>query len=686
MPNALIHETSPYLLQHAHNPVNWFPWGEEALKKAKEEDKPILVSIGYSACHWCHVMEKESFEDEATATIMNEYFINIKIDREERPDLDQIYMDAVQAMTGSGGWPLNVFLTPNKKPFYGGTYFPPKAMMNRPSWKDVLIAVADGFKSKRKEIEAQSDNLTQHLSQSNKFGIHTPSSTFALDDMDNAFENIMKQADTLWGGFGNAPKFPQTFSIQFLLHYNLLEKKRKNDDAEAALKQALLSIDKMIDGGMYDQIGGGFARYSTDREWLAPHFEKMLYDNALLITTISEAYRITKNEKYKTIIAETVDFLQRELMHQQGGFYSALDADSEGVEGKCYIWTLGEITKILGDDAELFSSYYDVSEKGNWVHDFGNAEGINILRVLKPLELFATERNISISEVSEKLNKSKTKLFAERQKRIRPGLDDKILLGWNALMNTALCKAFCATGNSIYKKMAIDNMNFILSAFADKGDELFHVWKNNKAKHPAYLDDYAWLIEALLNLYQISANTVYLKKAKALCFVVIENFLDEEGYFFYTPKNQKDIIIRKKEIYDGATPSGNAVMAQNLLKLGIIFENSYYTQLAEKMIIGVGNMATKYPTSFGVWLDALFQLIKGTKEIVIIGEYEKPLEEVNALPVPFSILMASKNSEDGFPLLKDKLFTPPFSIFLCQNYACQKPVQSVLELSNLINN
>ncbi|HNU15607.1 MAG TPA: thioredoxin domain-containing protein, partial [Chitinophagaceae bacterium] len=399
--NQLINETSPYLLQHAHNPVNWYPWGDEALNKAKQENKPILVSIGYAACHWCHVMERESFEDETTAKLMNDHFINIKIDREERPDLDHFYMDAVQAMTGSGGWPLNVFLTPETKPFYGGTYFPPQRAFNRPSWQETLYGVIQAFRERRHEIDAQAENLTEHLAKSNEFGVSGSSVTddfFTNDKTDDSFQNLMRSADRQWGGFGKAPKFPQTFSIQFLLRYYYTSKNEK------ALNQALLSLDKMIDGGIYDQVGGGFARYSTDAEWLVPHFEKMLYDNALLVAVLSEAFQLSKKERYREVIDETMAFIQRELLSPEKGFFAALDADSEGIEGKFYVWSLDEIHEILGADATDFCEYFDITEQGNWEHT-------NILWVKRPIEDFAVSRNVSVDELKRKLESGKKALL-----------------------------------------------------------------------------------------------------------------------------------------------------------------------------------------------------------------------------------------------------------------------------------
>lgn len=692
--NQLLYESSPYLLQHAHNPVNWYPWSDEALNKAKEENKPILVSIGYSACHWCHVMERESFEDEATAKLMNENFINIKIDREERPDLDHIYMDAVQAMSGAGGWPLNVFLTPDAKPFYGGTYFPPQRAFNRPSWTETLLGVIQAFKERRHEIDAQAENLTNHLVQSNAFGLQkiTEEEMFLADKPDEIFLNIMKSADKEWGGFGKAPKFPQTFSIQFLLRYSYIKNKTKvegslptssashEDRGEAALQQALLSLDKMIEGGIYDQVGGGFARYATDTEWLAPHFEKMLYDNALLIAVLSEAYQLTKRERYREVIEETMNFLQREMLHKDKGFYSALDADSEGVEGKFYVWSWQEVQEVLGDDAAVFCEYYDVTEKGNW-------EETNILRVVKSIDNFAVKKNILVENVKGILERGKEKLLKKRSERIRPMLDDKIILGWNALMNTACCKAFEATGENAYKQLAIDNMHFLLQKFTVQEENSFHhTWKNDKAKYPAFLDDYAFLIQALLNLQQITADIKWLMKAKSIMEFVIEHFSEEgTGFFFYTPASQQDVIVRKKEVYDGAIPSGNSVMAYNLHHLSLFFDRKEWEKRSFDMVSSLSKAIGRYPTSFGNWGCLLQEIITGTHEIAIVGKnYYDLQKEVLINYLPHKILMAAEAGNPAFPLLREKA---PFkaSIYLCRNYTCQLPVFSAKELILLIN-
>jgi hypothetical protein len=676
--NRLAKETSPYLLQHAHNPVDWYPWGDEALEKAKTENKPILVSIGYAACHWCHVMEKESFENEETASLMNQHFVNIKIDREERPDLDHIYMDAVQIMTGSGGWPLNVFLTPDAKPFYGGTYFPPKRAFNRSSWVEVLLAVSTAFQKNRDQINSQAENLIEHLLQSNSFGLPQPGDVediLTKEKTDEAFQNLMKSADREWGGFGRAPKFPQSFSVQFLLRYYYVTGNQE------ALQQACLSLNKMIEGGIYDQIGGGFARYSTDTKWLVPHFEKMLYDNALLVSVLSEAYQLTKKEVYQDIIDETIEFVQRELRHTTGGFYSALDADSEGDEGKFYVWQYEEVKKLLGSESEIFCDFFDITENGNW-------EKKNILHIKKSLQSFAKERNISIDKLKEVIQKGKSILLEERNKRVKPLLDDKIILSWNALMNSACSKAFEATGKEAYRQLAIDNMQFLLQHFENKQSHHFnHTWTNNQAKNFAFLDGYAFLIQALLHLQEITSNSDWLFKAKKITEYVFENFSDKEtDFFFFTDIKQKDVILRKKEVYDGATPSGNATMAYNIHQLSILFGISEWKKKAEKMIASLSNPIVRYPTSFGIWANLLMEMVYDTAEIVVVGkDYSSVAKQVLAEYIPHKVFLASSTSCEELPLLAGKPLTNLPLIYLCKAYSCLKPVSEVNQLLGLLN-
>ncbi len=675
--NLLINESSPYLLQHAHNPVNWYPWGEVALERAKNEDKPILVSIGYSACHWCHVMERESFEDEATAEIMNQYFINIKIDREERPDLDHIYMDAVQAIAGNGGWPLNVFLTPDKKPFFGGTYFPPVNAYNRSSWKNVLLNVHQLFAEKRHEVEAQAENLTQHLIDS--VSINTSSSRnssqdiFTKENESLIAQNILRQADSIDGGFGKAPKFPQTFSIQYLLrHYHFTKD-------EMALKQALLSLDKMIMGGIYDQLGGGFARYSTDTEWLAPHFEKMLYDNALLVSVISEAYQISGADLYAQTIKDTLEFVKREMQSKEFGFYSALDADSEGVEGKYYVWTKEEIEELLGEKGSLFCAFYDVTDLGNW-------EEINILRLKTKAADFAAQNNLTVEELQQQLVESKNILMAARGLRVRPQLDDKILLGWNALMITAFCKAYAAIGSEEYRETAQNAIHFIETKMRDDAGGYFHTYKNSKATIGAFLDDYAYLIQSYIYLQEITGNQEYLNSAKLLSEYVIENFKNEEqGHFCYTSLKQEDVIFRKVETYDGAIPSGNSIMVQNLLYLSIVFDKKEWREMATNNLVSLIGMITKHPISFGNWSSSLQLLINGQKELVLTGNtILEDLPKVLKAYIPNKVLQTTSLQIDAYPLLKGKVVTDSHSFYLCEDYHCYPMVNSVEALIELV--
>ncbi len=678
--NRLAQENSPYLLQHAHNPVDWFPWGNEALQKAIAEDKPILVSIGYSSCHWCHVMERESFEDEATAEIMNRHFVNIKIDREERPDLDHIYMDAVQAMTGSGGWPLNVFLTPDLKPFYGGTYFPPVKAYNRSSWKEVLYGVANAFTERRDEINSQADELLQHLQHANSFGtqkvvtLDLPNEElFVKKQGELMFENSMKSADKTWGGFGGAPKFPQTFSISWLLQYSYFSGNKE------ALQQACLSLDKMIQGGIYDHVGGGFSRYSTDTEWLAPHFEKMLYDNALLVIVLSDAYKLTKQPHYKRAIEETLQFIEREMTSPENGFYSALDADSEGVEGKYYTWLKAEVDEVLQNDAELFCKFYDISTDGNW-------EEVNILRTKQTAAVFCKANGFEVNAFEAKMRRCLDQLLTVREKRIRPLLDDKIILGWNALMNSAYSKAFAATGNEEYRKKAISNMQLLLQVFQME-DGMWHVYKEGVAKYPAFLDDYAFLIQSLIYLQEITADTSYLDKAKEFVSYVITHFSEEEtGYFFFTKANQSDIVVRKKEVYDGAVPSGNAVMAVNLYYLGIVYDKSGWRERSARMLLGLQDAVLRYPGSFGVWAGLFLNQIKGFQELAIVGmEYESKKDEVLSWYQPNLILQSSAEMNSSFPLLFNREPTQGTTFYyLCKDYACHKPTAETQEIRGVL--
>lgn len=682
MSNHLIHETSPYLLQHAHNPVNWYPWNEEALQKARDEDKPILISIGYSACHWCHVMERESFEKAETAAFMNEHFINIKVDREERPDLDHIYMDAVQAMTGSGGWPLNVFLTPDSRPFYGGTYFPPVKAFNRSSWMEVLSGVQKAWTERREEIMEQAGKLTDHLHRSNSFGITAPAENF-IDQagVETLFDNLMKNADQEWGGFGKAPKFPQTFSIGFLLQYYFFT------GSEAALAQVRRSLDGMLAGGIYDQAGGGLARYSTDEEWKVPHFEKMLYDNALFITVLADAWRVTKNPAYEKAIRATIAFLKREMMDDGGVFYAALDADSEGEEGRYYIWTKAEIEALLGEEASLFCEFFDVTEEGNLPGEQPGWEDSNILRKLNDSAAFCRGKGIDQVVFEQQMDTCLERLLNKRQQRQAPGLDDKILLGWNALMVTALCKAAGALGEREYSDMAARCFQELIARFSPNGlPKLHHTWKEGEARYPAFLDDYACLVQAALSLQEISSATHYLRIAETLTDHVFQRFSDAEtGWFFYTSDEQRDLVLRKKEVYDGATPSGNSVMVGNLLTLSVLLGRPEWGERGRQLLSSLAPAVLKYPGSFGVWAGSLLRHFYGLKEVVIAGTgYGALRDELLKSFIPSMILQCSDVEEEGFPLLQGKDFENTRLAYVCRDYSCLRPVSDLPELLELL--
>ena len=664
--NDLIKETSPYLLQHAHNPVQWKPWSEDLLLNAMAADKPILLSIGYAACHWCHVMERESFEDEQVADYMNTHFINIKVDREERPDVDHIYMDALQAMTGSGGWPLNIFLLPNGQPFYGGTYFPPIAMQGRASWMEVLKGVQAAFENNRDKLVEQATHLTQHLLQTNIKAqqIESTEAVATNDEFQLIAQRLLQNADTQWGGFGVAPKFPQTFSIQVLFRNYF-----QNKD-QASIVHAIRSIDKMIQGGIYDHVGGGFSRYSVDAMWQAPHFEKMLYDNALILGILAEAYQITKKPIYLNVIHATFNFLQRELFNGAGGYYAALDADSEGVEGKFYTWSYAELQAII-DPAlfDAFIAYYQVKPEGNWEHT-------NILWTQNEIE----------AEWAPAWQNEIKKLFDARAIRIRPALDHKVIVGWNAMCIVGLSKIYAATGNVLYKDAAIESIQWMEANMYHTSEHYFyHSIANGTPKAMAFLDDYAHLIQAYIQLQEITGDARYLHKAKKWMDYVLEHFIDEEGlYFYYTASYQKDVIIRKKESYDGAQPSGNALICSSLNYLGLVFDLPKWTSQAELMMESMRKSLLQYPGSFGYWAQSFYQMATGMIELVGVGPtVHESLPSLMEPFLPHTIRLTSQVQDDQIPLLKDKKSIDN-QYFMCKNNSCSEPTGDLgLILANI---
>ena len=661
--NGLIKETSPYLLQHAHNPVDWMPWSTAIFEQALSEQKPVLLSIGYAACHWCHVMERESFESESVAEYMNAHFINVKVDREERPDVDHVYMDALQAMTGSGGWPLNIFLLPDGKPFYGGTYFPPKTLPQRASWMDVLKGVHEAFEGNREKLIKQGEQLTNHLVQSNinaaaTLQIDSSAEPLATkEEVTLIAQRILQQADMDWGGFGKAPKFPQTFSIQLLLRNHHL-----NGDA-LSLAQALFSLDKMMQGGIYDHLGGGFSRYSTDAQWQAPHFEKMLYDNALLLTVLSEAYQITKADKYKQVIQQTIHFLNRELSNEGGAFYAALDADSEGVEGKFYTWGYDEIQGLIDPTTfESFCNYYQIVPEGNWEHT-------NILWTQQPLEAGQTEAFLTARKI----------LFDARSKKIRPALDYKVILSWNNLMIIALCKSFAALGIEAYRQQAVDAMKWIeLELFNAEENYFYHTNTNGVKKSFAFLEDYATLIQAYIQLQEITGDAQYLLKAKQWTEYVQVHFADEEHtFFYYTAAYQQDVIVRKKETYDGAQPSGNAMMSAALFYLGTVFENVDWMEQSEQMVRAMRKLLLQYPLSFGYWGQAFYTHAVGGIELVGIGpSVQNSIYSIANLFLPNRIMLFLPKTLASIPITKGKQGVDN-QYFVCKNQHCSAPASNL---------
>ncbi|HKR14326.1 MAG TPA: thioredoxin domain-containing protein [Pyrinomonadaceae bacterium] len=671
--NHLIHETSPYLLQHAHNPVDWYPWGEDAFAKARAENKPVLLSIGYSACHWCHVMAHESFEDEAIAQLMNENFVNIKVDREERPDLDQIYMNAVQMMTHHGGWPMTVFLTPEGVPFYGGTYFPPQDRYNMPGFPRVLIGVAETYRDRPQDIAETGTSLLAELRRlSQGSGSDEP---IEKELLDAAYVSIIRNYDSTHGGFGGAPKFPPSMTLEFLLRTYA---RSGNKDA---LEMVTHTCRKMADGGMYDQLGGGFHRYSTDARWLVPHFEKMLYDNALLSRLYLHHFQVTRSESSRATVEGILDYVLREMTDAGGGFYSTQDADTEGHEGKFFVWDVEEIRSALGEPAAaLFCDYYDVTPGGNF-------EGKNIPNVTRPLEAVAVANGVTVDALQESLARSKQILFDLREKRIKPDRDEKVLTAWNGLMLASFAEAGIVLNRKDYTEAARGNAEFVLSSLRRDGF-LLRTWKSGVAKFNAYLEDYAFLIEGLVTLFETTGESRWLTEALPLTDRMIEEFWDEEnGGFFFTGKSHENLIVRSKDYFDNATPSGNSVAANVLLRLAVLTDNERYRNLAIAVFREVGDTARRYPSGFGYLLSAVDFLLSTPKEVAIVGKDAADIEPL--LGETWRRYLPNKVVAPGFesdlapiPLLKDRpLLEGQATAYVCENYTCQQPVTNPADLA-----
>lgn len=675
MPNQLSRTNSPYLLQHADNPVDWHPWDAAALEKARREDKPIFLSIGYAACHWCHVMAHESFEDPATAAIMNEHFVNIKVDREERPDLDGIYMQAVVAITGQGGWPLSVFLTPEGKPFHGGTYFPPERRYNLPAFRELLAAIARLWREERSRLLENSAALLEHLQQHASASL--AGGTLTERTLDDAALALAQGYDWQNGGWGRAPKFPQPMAIEFLL-------RRAVRGDNLAREMAMHALHAMAKGGMYDLVGGGFARYSVDALWLVPHFEKMLYDNAQLAQVYLHAYQLTGEAAFRQVCERTLDFILRELSHPQGGFFSSLDADSEGEEGKFYLWTLAEVRAAIPQaaDADLLIAAYDLSEEGNF-------EGSNVLQRARTDDELAQQFHLPAADVPARLEQLHAKLLAARGRRIRPGTDDKVLTMWNALALAALAEGGQALHRPDYLAAARRNARFLLTQLHPPGSgRLLRSWRAGSAQHNGYLEDYAALILGLLALYQADADPGWFARAVSLAEEMIANFADPAGGFFDTRADHEPLLIRPKDTQDNATPSGNALAAEALLLLAALDERSDWQKQAESMLAGMQAEMARYPTAFARWLSAADFALGPVTQVAILGDPADPQTRALAeaagqgyQPRRVLALASFPPPQDAPLLLKDRpLLGDQPTAYVCHGFVCRQPVTTVADL------
>ena len=672
MPNRLANETSPYLLQHADNPVDWHPWGEEALQKAHCEDKPIFLSIGYSACHWCHVMAHESFDDARVAAILNKHFVSIKVDREERPDLDQIYMTAVQAMTGSGGWPTSVFLTPDGHPFYGGTYFPPAPRHGMPSFTQVLQAIADAWQNRRQELVSGGQRLAEAIGRQSQMQpdpgqLGPKHKNLDRDTLHSAFRILRQQFDRAHGGWNGAPKFPQPMVLEFLLRYH-----HTTGDADA-LDMVTQALEAMARGGIYDQLGGGFHRYSVDERWVTPHFERMLYDEAQLARVYLHAWQVTREPLYRAITEETLDYVIREMTDPAGGFYSTQDADSEGEEGKFFLWTPAEIRDQLGEEADAFLQAYGVTPGGNF-------EGKNILTFVGQLDQRLA------------LTKARRRLFETRQQRVHPGRDQKVLTSWNGLMLAAFAEAARELDRADYREVAERNADFLLSELRQADGRLLRSWKDGAARLNGYLEDHSYLIEGLLELYQSTFDARWYLAAHELAETLIAHFRTPEGGFFDTSDDHEMLIIRPQDLQDNATPSGNAMAVTILLKLAGLSSEPRYAGLAHEALTPMQSTMAQYPLGFGQWLQALSYALSQPKEVAIVGD--PGVQDTKALLAvargdyrPFQVVALGAPDPDGamVPLLRDRgLVDGHPAAYVCVDFACQAPVTDPKALRALL--
>ena len=674
MANRLREETSPYLLQHADNPVDWYPWGEEALARARAEDKPILLSIGYSACHWCHVMEHESFENPDIARVMNELFVNVKVDREERPDLDSIYMSAVQAMTGHGGWPMTVFLSPDGTPFYGGTYFPPEDRGHMPGFPRVLTSVAEAYRTRRSEIERSAAQLREALQRQ----VAARGDQYLGPELlGQASRALLPQIDWQEGGLGGAPKFPQPMAFEFLL------RSHARSGEPRPLQAVELMLQKMAWGGIYDQLGGGFHRYSVDAVWLVPHFEKMLYDNALLARLYLQAYLVTRTPLYRRIVEETLEYVRREMTDPSGGFYSTQDADSEGEEGRFFLWTREEVYEALGpEDGRLFCAYFDVTEHGNFEHR-------NILHVVATVDAAAGTLAVEPERLQAAIDRGRRVLFERREQRVKPGRDEKVLTAWNGLMLRAFVEAAAGLDRDDYLQVAVRNAEFVLGSLRRDG-KMLRTWKDGRAKLNGYLEDYAFYVDGLISLYEATGDARWLKEAGSIADVMLDQFADEQGGGFYdTGRDHEQLVSRPKDVFDNATPSGNSVAAEALQRLSLLTGEDRYRQAAEGVLRPLAALAAQHPSGFGRLLCALDFYFGNPKEIAIVGE--RGAEDTRALLrtvfdrfLPNRVVALGQPGESpaGIPLLADRpLRDGRATAYVCHHYTCQAPVTSPEELA-----